>query len=38
MDKVIVKGIYRFSIITSSLIRIEEDQTEKFEDRATTVV
>lgn len=38
MDKVIVKGIHRFTIITSSLIRIEEDRTEKFEDRATTVV
>lgn len=38
MEQKIVDGGHRFTVITESLIRIEEDQTGNFENRATTAV
>lgn len=38
MNKIIKGKTYRFTVITDSLLRIEEDTTGKFEDRPTQTV
>ena len=38
MNRVVKGDTYRFTVITNSLIRIEEDSTGKFEDRPTQTV
>ena len=37
-NNIIIDGIYRFSIISSRIIRIEKDKSSKFEDLPTQIV
>ena len=37
-SNIIIDGIYRFSIISSRIIRVEKDTTSTFEDLPTQIV